>query len=393
MREYALPPTNILSRNLAESTSFCDSEVKMDRLYLEPQMFAVLSYFTITGVFFLLGVVCFFHIINKHEYEEDLESDDDDNDDVDDAYERRLAAEEITEMEMGFEDKATNALHLFIMTAVALYSITTYFWYTTKTSTRSCFMQRGLLLLVFKPFTLPFLYCCYHWVWLHVLFVGSSRACCYCRCCAACCSPQKYRKYGVVEKGRKKYDKNFLTKTIFYVTSAALLVWIVAFSLMAIPLMLNHFEVLIITLCLHILASVGGRLYRTHFIVSRGHRREHERQMTVYRSVRTGYAFFLYVLATLYVSPYVDDYDKPFMQGNAAAWMAQFSLQTREVEAFAFTDRNDHFCGVSWRKIERSFRYSPAVPPSPLPFSPLLPYFSLSPLASPLRLSTTPCSY
>ena len=79
--------------------------------------------------------------------------------------------------------------------------------------------------------------------------------------------------------------------------------------------------------------------------------------MTAYRSVRTFFALVLYVLAVLYVSPYVVDFDKPFMQGSLSAWVAHMSEQAAIIQEFGLTDREDEFCGVSWMKVERSFSW------------------------------------
>ena len=69
----------------ATRTSFCDSGLVMDRLYFEPQMFAVVAYLAIVIIFALLGLVhcCRFLVAAKRNYDEDIESDDD-NDELDD---------------------------------------------------------------------------------------------------------------------------------------------------------------------------------------------------------------------------------------------------------------------------------------------------------------------
>jgi hypothetical protein len=57
----------------------------------------------------------------------------------------------------------------------------------------------------------------------------------------------------------------------------------------------------------------------------------------------------MYVLATLYVSPFLDDYSKPFMQ-TRAAWAEELGLHADMVMGSRCWP-GDHMCGLGWIKV------------------------------------------
>jgi hypothetical protein len=118
--------------------------------------------------------------------------------------------------------------------------------------------------------------------------------------------------------------------------------------------------VIIISVVLHLVAWSCKGSYMKHFVVQnhREHplvRRVYERQTTLLRTAHRGFALFVYVLATLYVCPFLDDYSKPFMQ-TRALWTEALGNHTDMIMASRCWP-GDRICGLGWQKLEQSFSW------------------------------------